>query len=184
MRSATLLPALLFLAVPAGAQENLFADRPVPPARYQMQPVEGGIARLDTETGAITLCRPQAGIMVCARGEDGASAAVPPGDVTADPSAPEAEDTASPPQGDRARPGNPAGSGPSLPGLERRLTQLEARVAGLEKRLQATGASTSDEEDFQKSLGQARQVFQMFRDIVREMDEDRRDPAEPTPNRT
>ena len=30
------------------------------PGRYVMNPVEGGFARLDTETGAMSICKPQA----------------------------------------------------------------------------------------------------------------------------
>lgn len=41
--------ALGLLATQAGAQER--------PGRYQMSPVDGGFARLDTETGAISICR-------------------------------------------------------------------------------------------------------------------------------
>lgn len=37
-----------------------------PPARYTMSPAEGGgVVRLDTHTGAMTLCRPEAGQWSC-----------------------------------------------------------------------------------------------------------------------
>ena len=50
-------PTLLALAMtlPAAAQVREL------PGRYTMQPVEGGFLRLDTQTGAVSMCRPQAG---------------------------------------------------------------------------------------------------------------------------
>lgn len=50
-------PALLALAMtlPAAAQVREV------PGRYTMQPVEGGFLRLDTQTGAVAMCRPGAG---------------------------------------------------------------------------------------------------------------------------
>ncbi len=38
--------------------------------RYQMQKTETGVARLDTQTGEMTLCREQAGELVCRMGAD------------------------------------------------------------------------------------------------------------------
>jgi hypothetical protein len=50
-------PALLALAMtlPAAAQVR------EAPGRYTMQPVDGGFLRLDTQTGAVAMCRPGAG---------------------------------------------------------------------------------------------------------------------------
>ena len=50
-------PALLALAMtlPAAAQVR------EAPGRYTMQPVDGGFMRLDTQTGAVSMCRPGAG---------------------------------------------------------------------------------------------------------------------------
>jgi hypothetical protein len=49
-------PALLALAMtlPAAAQVR------EQPGRYTMQPVDGGFLRLDTQTGAVSMCRPEA----------------------------------------------------------------------------------------------------------------------------
>ena len=46
------------------------------PGRYMMNPVEGGFARLDTETGAMSICKPQssAGTWACIATVDEASA--------------------------------------------------------------------------------------------------------------
>lgn len=55
-----LAPALLAVlaVVPASAQTR---DAP---GRYTMQPVEGGFLRLDTQTGAVSTCRPGTGNLV------------------------------------------------------------------------------------------------------------------------
>jgi len=58
--SRLLVPAMLVVlaALPASAQ-----TRDVP-GRYSMQPIEGGFLRLDTQTGAVSTCRPGAGNLV------------------------------------------------------------------------------------------------------------------------
>ncbi len=38
----------------------------MPAGRYQLQPVEGGVVRLDTATGEMTLCKADAGKLACA----------------------------------------------------------------------------------------------------------------------
>lgn len=43
----------------------VLADEPVA-GRYQLQPVEGGVVRLDTATGAMALCKAGAGALDCA----------------------------------------------------------------------------------------------------------------------
>lgn len=64
MTSRFLLAGLLTLAPFAG-----FADD-APAGRYQLQPVEGGVVRLDTATGAMTLCKTEAGKLACAPAAD------------------------------------------------------------------------------------------------------------------
>lgn len=61
IRSRVFASALLaaIATFPAAAQ-----IRDVPreaPGRYTMQPVDGGFLRLDTQTGAVSMCRPGAG---------------------------------------------------------------------------------------------------------------------------
>lgn len=58
---SALLAAGMVAAVPASAQSILDTTG----GRYQMQPVEGGIARLDTRTGAVDLCRVEGDAVVC-----------------------------------------------------------------------------------------------------------------------
>ncbi len=40
--------------------------------RYQMTPIENGFMRLDTETGAVSICKNTSGKVVCELAEDGA----------------------------------------------------------------------------------------------------------------
>lgn len=76
MRTA-LLAALVLCAGPALAQAPP-GEEPAP-GRYQFQPVEGGLARLDTATGEIVLCRIDPARLACEMGAaaPAASAAVP-----------------------------------------------------------------------------------------------------------
>lgn len=58
MRTTTMILAgLAVLAMSAAASAQTALPQPAErPGRYAMQPVEGGFARLDTETGAVSLC--------------------------------------------------------------------------------------------------------------------------------
>lgn len=58
---SALFVAGMVAAVPASAQSILDTTG----GRYQMQPVEGGVARLDTQTGAVDLCRIEGDALVC-----------------------------------------------------------------------------------------------------------------------
>ncbi len=58
---SALFVAGMVAAVPASAQSIPDTTG----SRYQMQPVEGGIARLDTQTGAVDLCRVEGDAVVC-----------------------------------------------------------------------------------------------------------------------
>lgn len=67
--AAALLAASVFLAGGAEAAGG----------RYQMTPIEGGFMRLDTETGAVSVCKSQAGKVTCAPAQDQAPAGNPGG---------------------------------------------------------------------------------------------------------
>jgi hypothetical protein len=67
MRASIVLLAA-FLAAPAAAQS--IVPGPNQPGRYEMQPIEGGIARLDTVTGDVSLCRVERGTLRCRPSED------------------------------------------------------------------------------------------------------------------
>jgi hypothetical protein len=53
-KAATIAAVLAFASL---ASSSSFAQDK--PGRYVMNPVEGGFARLDTETGAMSICKPQ-----------------------------------------------------------------------------------------------------------------------------
>lgn len=58
--SAAVLAVSALFALPAFAQTPSVVPTPAgepAPGRYQFQPVEGGLARLDTATGEIRICR-------------------------------------------------------------------------------------------------------------------------------
>ena len=63
MKTTIAFLALVLSGQGASAQ-SLVAAAPAA-GRYAMQPVEGGIARLDTATGEVSLCRIDAGGMTC-----------------------------------------------------------------------------------------------------------------------
>lgn len=48
-----------------------------PAGRYQLQPVEGGVVRLDTATGEMTLCKADAGKLACAPSGSATTATAP-----------------------------------------------------------------------------------------------------------
>lgn len=54
-----MVAGIALLGTAASAQDEVAAGR------YQMQPVDGGLARLDTQTGAIVFCRSEAGTIAC-----------------------------------------------------------------------------------------------------------------------
>lgn len=64
--SLVVAAAAVVAAAPAAAQEES------PQGRYQMQPVEDGLARLDTRTGEIAFCRAEGATISC----DGSRGAV------------------------------------------------------------------------------------------------------------
>lgn len=66
--AAALLAAASFLALPAAAQDGP-ADN-----RYSMQPVDGGVVRMDNVTGEMSLCRVEDKKMVCDMATDRQSA--------------------------------------------------------------------------------------------------------------
>ena len=57
----TILTATALLATPAAAQSLLDTAG----GRYEMQPVDGGVARLDTVTGDVEFCRVAGDAIVC-----------------------------------------------------------------------------------------------------------------------
>lgn len=71
MRRPTILATAMLLVAGAGVA---FATQPPQQerlGRYTMQPVEGGFLRLDTESGAVSLCTKQASGFACESVPDG-----------------------------------------------------------------------------------------------------------------
>lgn len=65
---------LSFTPLMALAALVAFVSVPVEAAgRYQMTPIEGGFMRLDTETGAVSICKNTAGKVTCEMAEDSAT---------------------------------------------------------------------------------------------------------------
>ncbi|KQT54502.1 hypothetical protein ASG43_02605 [Aureimonas sp. Leaf454] len=87
--AAILLLAALCSAAPVLAQ-TAPGGEPAP-GRYQFQPVEGGLAKLDTATGEITICRVDPARMVCDPD------AAPRGPVAVSPSGPSSGSVVPPP---------------------------------------------------------------------------------------
>lgn len=62
--------AALVVAGGAAMAQSLVPDTASTNGRYQMQPVEGGVARLDTATGEMSFCRIEQGRMACQPSEE------------------------------------------------------------------------------------------------------------------
>lgn len=60
---AGLLATLAVIALAGPAMQATAQERP---GRYSMTPTEGGVLRLDTETGAVSLCSRKSGDWACA----------------------------------------------------------------------------------------------------------------------
>lgn len=71
MTSRFLLAALLTLTPFLALADD------APAGRYQLQPVEGGVVRLDTATGEMTLCKAEAGKLACAPSASTTTATAP-----------------------------------------------------------------------------------------------------------
>jgi hypothetical protein len=69
MMNRTRLPALAVLAALAALPAS--AETRDAPGRFTMQPIEGGFMRLDTQTGAVSMCRPDTGkLILCQPAQD------------------------------------------------------------------------------------------------------------------
>ncbi len=62
---AAALAAVMALSAPVAAHAGFFEARADEPGRYTMQPIEGGFLRLDTETGAVSVCKGENGDWAC-----------------------------------------------------------------------------------------------------------------------
>ena len=154
-RTAGLILLVVGLTLPAGAAsaQSILDPRPGSGSgRYQMQPVDGGIARLDTRTGTIVLCRTAGDGIACdaaAARRDGGTDAGAQGDAS--------DDSLS--------------TGPqSSQDLTDRVAALERKVAELE----SGRATVSDEAAADAAIDRARKLFRGFAGIMRDFDRDMR----------
>ncbi|MCB8839520.1 hypothetical protein [Aurantimonas sp. VKM B-3413] len=158
LRSTSLLVSLAAacstgLTAPALAQSGIIDP---PTGRYQMMPVDGGVARLDTATGTVELCQAKGDRMVC--GDTSGLAPLPSG------SAPAPDLDA---EGD---------ADTETTDLQGRLDALDDRVAELE----AAQRDTLKLPDTDEAITQMHKLFRGFADIAKELDrefnDDRRGP--------
>ena len=129
------------LPISAGAQTVLTDEG----GRYEMQPVEGGIARLDTVTGAVTLCRLRGEAIRCQAAEAEGPVGLEGRDARRDLSRGLVRDS------DKTRLGR----------IETRLQRIEDRLS----RLEARGRGEP------LPLDEMKQVLRGFSDLMREFDQ-------------
>jgi hypothetical protein len=147
-RSRIAAPALLALAMtipgmtlPAAAQAR---DAP---GRYTMQPVDGGFLRLDTQTGAVSMCRPGTG-----------------GAVTCQPA-----------QGEQDLPSEVARLRAEISDLKAEVKRLE-EIAGLGGRggpqlnTQPEKLQLPTEQEVDQALDYVERMYKKFRDRLRNLD--------------
>ena len=125
-------------------------------SRYSMQPVDGGVARLDTQTGEISLCQVEGGQMRCETSEEERA-------LLEDRIRKLSDEVAT------LKDGRPAGDDTAPLSIQR----PPAPLAPTEKIL-------PDDAELDRALNQMKHIFRTFRDIARELD----DTPEPAPNRT
>lgn len=151
MRSGSILACTATLGalalMPASAAETA--------ERYRLERTQDGYVRLDTQTGAMTLCREADGRLVCAPAAQGAAQGADQG----------------------------AQASSEIEALRERLRILEGRVSALEGG--APVAGLPPEEEFERGIGYMERFFRMFMGLVREFEGDRTPPPErPAPDRT
>lgn len=154
--AAAVCAATLLLPAGMASAQSILDDRAVfGSGRYQMQPVNGGLARLDTRTGAIVLCRTQDGRIAC----DGEKR--DPARDRADGEAPRASGAAEQgPRDDRR----------ALQSLADRIAELEGRIAALE----SERLTRDDEAAADAAIDRARKLFRGFAGIMRDFDRELR----------
>jgi hypothetical protein len=75
LRSSVVVCALSAAASTGFAQTGATTGAPEKPGRYVMSPIEGGFARLDTETGLMSVCKGKADNFKCDLAQDSTAAA-------------------------------------------------------------------------------------------------------------
>lgn len=131
----------LFIAAAAAGASDSAAERA---ARFTLQPIEGGVLRLDTETGRMALCTRQATGVVC---EEVGS----PGGLSD--------------EGERLAAENRA-----LKAEIQRLEDLLAMDDGQRQARPRPRFELPSEEEVDKALGYMERMFKKFRDKLKDLD--------------
>ncbi len=151
----TAVALLLAAAVPAVAAEPP-AERP---GRYIMQPVDGGALRMDSETGAMSLCSRRTGAYVCEPVQDERTSQKETERLTTENRELKAEikrleemlGLGEKPQAGN-QPGNSPGTSPGNPQSEERPVSRQPKF------------ELPSEEDVDKALSYAERMLKKFRD--------------------
>jgi hypothetical protein len=147
-RSRIAAPALLALAMTIpGATLPAAAQGREAPGRYTMQPVDGGFLRLDSQTGAVSMCRPGSGGVV----------------------------TCLPSQGEQGVPGEVARLRAEISELKAEVKRLE-EIAGLgghggpQLNTQPEKLQLPTEQEVDQALDYVERMYKKFRDRLRNLD--------------
>lgn len=153
MRSIALMSLFLLVGLPGSASA-------AEPDRYRLEKTPNGYVRMDTTTGAMSICEERWGELVCRMAAD--------------------ERTAVQDEIERLQ--------SDIKALNDRLAAvkaLEDRVAKLETSLTARiEQSLPTEEDFNRTMGYMERFFRSFMAIVKDFEGDDAKPAEPGTNKT
>lgn len=150
-RTVALVAAIAVLAAVSAAFAD---DRPDDgKGRYQLSPVDGGVMRLDRETGAVSMCAKKGDAWTCDAVEDRAKAS----------------DAAKLEQENRD--------------LKARIRTLEDQAAALPGAIEppAPKAQLPTEEEVDKALDYVENIFKKFRDRIRKYESEIPPPPLPPP---
>lgn len=155
-RTHLLVPALLAVVATLPASAQTPAPARETPGRFAMQPIDGGFMRLDTQTGAVSVCRPGTGnLVLCQPAQD--------------------EQQATAKELGRLRTENTE--------LKAEVKRLQ-EIAGAQPGPPVTGPPAEkfqlpSEEDVDHALDYLERMFKKFRDRLRNLEEDGKKPGTP-----
>lgn len=132
-KTATILALLTLSSSPVLAQEA---------ERYQLEKTDKGYVRLDTQSGAISICEEKASQLTCRAAIDEDRAAIDEGKADAQ----------------------------AIAHLHSRLKAVEARLALLEQQQDSPAKAAQDEREFDQGLDRMESFFRRFMGIVSEFE--------------
>jgi hypothetical protein len=145
-RPHLLAPLLGFVAL-ASAPVSAVAQSPMPagsPGRFTMHPVDGGVLRLDTQTGVLSMCRQASGGWTCSMTPDDRAA------VTDEVERLKAENT-------------------ELKSAVKRLEEMAGVPAEPGTKRQA-GIQLPTEEELDKAMSYMQRMLKKFKDKIKELE--------------